>query len=307
MDTLVLTAWLAASVRLSVPILLAALGETISETAGVINLGLEGILLVGAFFAAWAALVTGSATVGLAAGMLAGGALAALFAALVLRGQLDQVVVGTAVVGLALGLTGLLFRSWMGGQAVRVPTLAPWPVPGLADLPVIGPVLFGQNGMVYLAFALVPAVSWWLGRSRPGLELRAVGEAPAAADAAGIPVNRRRFAAVLVGGLLGGLAGAYLSLGQANTFVEGMSAGRGFVAIALVVFGRWRPGGVLLAALFFGATDALQFNLQALGLDLPYQLVLALPYVLTLVVLALAPRSRSGGGPAALGQPYRRS
>jgi simple sugar transport system permease protein len=242
------------------------------------------------------------ATAGFAVGAAAGVATAALFAlfAVVLRS--DQIITGTAVTLATLGLTGTLYRIWYGtsGASLATPTAPPLAVPGLAALPVVGRALFAQPPATYLLYLLVPAVWWFTARTHAGLALRAVGERPDAAAAAGIRPRRVQLAAVLFGGLLGGLSGATLVVAQAGTFAEGMSAGRGFIAIAVVVLGRWHPGGVLVAALVFGAASALQYLFQSMGWALPYQLFLALPYVLTLVVLAGA--TGRAAAPAALGR-----
>ena len=293
-------ALLEASVRTATPLALAALGETVVERAGVINLGLEGIILAGAF----GALVGASAgTVsGVAAGLAAGVITAAVFAAFALGVRADQIIVGTAVTLLATGLIGTLYRTLYGpaGAALGIPTMAPVPIPLLSDLPLIGRALFAQPAFTYAVYLLVPALWWWLYRTQAGLALRAVGESTDAARAAGVSDQRLRLGAVLFGGALGGASGASLVLAQSGTFAEGMSAGRGFIAIAIVVLGRWHPVGVGLAALLFGAASALQFFFQASGWEVPYQVFLLLPYALTLVLLGVR-RGRSAS-PAALGQ-----
>ena len=294
--------FLEATVRTATPLALAALGETVSERAGVINLGLEGSILAGAF----AALVAGGAAgpaagfAGAAAAGLLAAAIVALFAVLL---RADQIITGTAVTLAALGLTGALYQALYGagGAALATPTIGPLRVPGLAELPVVGPALFAQPASTYAVYLLAPALWWWLYRTSGGLALRAVGESPAAAAAAGVDARRVRIAATLFGGALGGVAGGTLVLAQVGTFAEGMSAGRGFIAIAVVVLGRWHPVGAVLAALVFGAASALQFLFQAMGWAVPYQLFLALPYVLTLLLLASA--SRRAAAPAALGRP----
>lgn len=293
-------AFLEASVRTATPLALAALGEMVTERSGVINVGLEGVILAGAF----GALVGASAgTVGgVAAGLAAGVTTAAVFAAFAVGARADQIIVGTAVTLLALGLTGTLYRSVYGaaGAALTIPTVAPLPIPWLSGIPLIGPAFFAQPPFTYAAYLLIPALWWWMYRTHGGLALRAVGEAPAAARAAGIRDQRMRIGAVLFGGLLGGASGASLVLAQSGTFAEGMSAGRGFIAIAIVVLGRWHPAGVGIAALLFGAASALQFFFQATGWRLPYQLFLLLPYALTLILLGV--RRGRAAPPAALGQ-----
>jgi ABC-type uncharacterized transport system permease subunit len=292
-------AFVEATIRTATPLALAALGELVVERAGVINISLEGVILSGAFGALVGATRFGI-TGGFACAILCGAAMAMVFAVFAIQLRSDQIITGTAVTLLSVGLTGTLYRSLYGaaGAALTIPTLGPTAIPGLAALPVIGPGLFDQPIVSYLAYALIPTVWWWMYRTHAGLALRAVGESPDAAEAAGIRVHRVRFAAVVFGGVTGGLAGATLVIAQAGTFAEGMSAGRGFIAIAVVVLGRWHPLGVALAAFVFGAASALQFLLQAIGLTLPYQLFLALPYALTLAALAgVAGRVRA---PAAL-------
>ena len=297
------TAFLEASVRLGVPLALAALGETVTERSGVINIGLEGSLIAGALAAALGALVFG-AGFGVAAGAAGGAAAALVFAAFSLGIGTDQIITGTAVTVGGLGFTGAVYQARFGatGTALTLPTLAPAPIPLLADIPVVGPAFFAQAPTAYIAYALAPLLWYLLFRTEWGLELRAAGEEPAAAQAAGVPVRWTRFAATLFGGTLAGIAGAHLALAHTGTFAEGMSAGKGFIAIAVVVLGRWNPLWVLVAAMFFGAASALQFFLQTLGLDVPYQLFLAFPYLLTLAALA----GWVGGAraPAALALPW---
>lgn len=293
-------ALLEATVRTATPLVLAALGETVVERAGVINIGLEGIILAGAFGALVGA--SAGAAGGVAAGIAAGVVTAAVFATFAVGVRADQIIAGTAVTLLALGVTGTLYRSIYGpsGAALSIPTIAPYPIPGLSALPFVGRALFAQPLFTYLAYALVPGIWWVMYRTHAGLALRAVGEAPEASRAAGVRVNGARVAAILFGGAMGGLAGASLVLAQSGTFAEGMSAGRGFIAIAIVVLGRWHPVGVGIAALLFGGASALQFFFQAMGWSVPYQLFLLLPYALTLALLGV--RRGHAAPPAALGQ-----
>lgn len=293
-----------AMLRLAAPLLLAALGELLVERSGVVNIGIEGMMLCGAFAAFAVAVASGSPTLGVVAGAAAGLAAGAVFAFFAVVRRADQIVVGTAVNLLALGATGLGLRALHPGEVPAAPTIDAWPVPGLSALPGVGAAFFAQSPFVYAGLLATPLVALFLARTRPGLALRAVGETARAADAEGVPVAATRCAAVLAGALLAGVAGAALPLAQSNTFSEGMTAGRGFIALAIVIFGRHRAGGVLAAALFFGLTIALQFRLQARGLEVPYPLALMLPYLLTLVVLAFA--SGSMRPPADLGRPYSR-
>ena len=305
----ILVGLLFTGIRLAVPLLLAALGETLAEKAGVINVGMEGMMLAGALAGFAAAFAGHSPWTGAGAAILAGLALAALFAALTVGLGADQVVVGTAVNILALGLTGVFFRALPQLDGATAAAFAPLSLP-LFSAPQ-GPAalllsaLLTQNALGWLAWALVPLLWLFLYRTRWGLRLRAVGEYPPAADAAGVRVGRVRVGATLAGGALAGLAGAYLSLGYTVGFGENMTAGRGFIALAVVILGRWNPFGVAAAALLFGLASALQFQFQATSTRFPYQFFLALPYLLTLLALLLRSRLRSAP-PAALGEAYRR-
>jgi ABC-type uncharacterized transport system permease subunit len=297
------TAFLEAGIRTATPLAYAALGELVVERAGIINVGLEGVIIGGAF----GALVfagAGGATLGFAGAALAGILIATLFAFFVVTLRTDQIITGTAVSMLGLGLTGTLYRTMYGsaGASLRTPTIAPVSVPGLSGVPLLGPALFDQPVVTYALYVIVPALGWWFYRSTAGLALRAVGEQPEAARGAGISTARVQWAALLFGGAMGGIGGGTLVLAQVGTFAEGMSAGRGFIAIAIVVLGRWTPAGVAGAALVFGAATALQTLVQTTGWAIPYQLPLAFPYVLTLVLLASA-RARAAA-PAALGQRF---
>lgn len=281
------SAFLEATVRTATPLALAALGEVVVERAGIINIGLEGIILSGAFGALVGATHAG-AWAGYAGAIGAGVATALAFALFAVWLRADQIITGTAVTLLAVGLTGTLYRALYGasGAALTIPTTGPVAVPGLSGLPIVGVAFFDQPFVTYVGYGLAALVWWWMSRTHAGLALRAIGERPAAAEAAGVKIARVQVGALAFSGAAGGLAGGCLVLAQAGTFAENMSAGRGFIAIAIVVLGRWQPLGVALASLVFGAASALQFLLQALGLSLPYQLFLALPYVLTLAALA---------------------
>lgn len=294
----VATAFIESAVRTATPLGLAALGEVVVERAGVLNISLEGVILAGAFGSTIGAAHAGIVG-GYAASMLAGVAVAALFALFVVALGADQIITGTAVTLLSIGLTGTAYRAAFGttGSALSIPTSPNVSIPVLSSIPLVGAGFFDQPIVAYATYTLVPIVWWWMYRTHDGLALRAVGESIAAAEAAGRNPRRIRLVAIVFGGMTGGLAGGVLVLAQAGTFAEGMSAGRGFIAIAIVVLGRWHPLGVALAALLFGCASALQYLLQALGLALPYQLFLALPYVLTLAGLAgVAGRVRAPTG-----------
>jgi general nucleoside transport system permease protein len=301
MDTTLLTGILQSTVAMAVPLLLAAQGELLAERGGIINVGLEGMMLLGAFAAMAVTYFTGMPVLGVLAAWAAGLGLAALFAYVVIGNAANQVVTGIAVNLLALGLSGVAYRALFGvtGAALTVAGVEAIPLPILSSLPIVGPALLTQSWLGYLAFALVPVLAFFLYRTMAGLQLRMVGENPQAAAAQGVNVRLTRTLAVLGCGLLAATGGAYLAIAYAHTFVEGMSAGRGFIALAIVIFGRWSALGILAAALLFGFATALQFHVQALGWPIPYQFLLMLPYVLTLLVLAgYAGASRA---PAALG------
>jgi ABC-type uncharacterized transport system permease subunit len=288
---------LEAAVRTATPLLLAAVGESVTERSGVLNIGLEGCIIAGAY----AAFVAGSINpaAGYAAAVAAGVAVGVLLVAFSVWRRLDQVIVGTALTMLALGITGTLFRA-RGGLVAQVGATEPaLTIPLLSSIPVIGRAIFAQPLTTYLAFALAPAVWWWLHRTHAGLALRAVGDSHEAAESAGVRVGAIQAGAVLFGAAMGGLAGGTLVLAQAGSFAEGMSAGRGFIAIAIVALGRWRMGGVAAASLVFGLAMALQYVVQALGWNLRYELVLMIPYILTLAALGAFGR---GVAPAMLGR-----
>lgn len=295
-----LAPFLEATVRTATPLAFAAIGELVAERAGVINIGLEGAIIAGAF----GGLVTAGAAgagVGFLGAIAAGMMVAAIFAFFVVTLKSDHIITGTAISMLGVGATGTLYRILYGttGAALDTPTLAPMPIPVLHAIPIIGEAFFAQPPVTYLLYVLVPMLAWWFTRTGAGLALRAVGERPEAAVAAGISPVRVRWAALLFCGAMGGLSGGTLVLAQVGTFNEGISAGRGFIAIAIVVLGRWSAFGVAGAALLFGAASALQYLAQSMGWPIPYQFSLALPYVLTLIALAGA-RGRSAA-PAALG------
>src|SRR5262245_220405 len=298
---------LAAALRIATPLLLAALGGILSERAGVFAVGLEGMMLTGAFAGVIATHGFGNAGVGLLASALGGAALAAVVAVATVRFCADQMVTGLAVNILALGLTSFLLRGLFGrGEAptIRVTPLPPVLIPGLGDVPILGPLLFRQPALTYVALALVVVIAVLLWRTRAGLTLRAVGENPMAAFAGGTDPARIRALAVIAGGALGGIGGAVLSLQQVGTFTDGMTNGRGYLALAAIIVGRWSPAGALVTCLLFGTTDALQLRVQGLRLPVSSYVIQMLPYVVSLAVLAGL--GRGARLPAAIGTPFVR-
>lgn len=288
------------------PLVLAAMGELLIERSGILNIGIEGMMLVGAAVGFIVAVRTGNLAAGIAAAMVAGGAMALVLAyySVDLRGS--QVTVGLGLFVLGIGLSSLLYRVMFGVRLTppRVATLPALAIPGLADVPLVGTILFKQNVMVYAALLLVPAVHVFLFKTPLGLRLRAAGENPRAVDTLGIDVFRLRRVAAVAGGLLIGAAGAYLPLALTGTFNDNMTAGRGWLALMLVIFGRWRPAWVLLGALLFACVESLQFKLALVTRLVPPQFLLMLPYLFAMVVLVWI--YRGAKAPAALAVPYDR-
>jgi len=288
----------------STPLLIAAAGELVVERAGVLNLGVEGMMIMGAacgFAGAW---FTGSTLIGAFCGIAAGAALSAVFAGLTLGLAVNQVATGLALTILGIGISGLIGAGFVGERITPSPNLY---VPYLSELPFVGRILFAQNAFVYLSIALIIAIWRFLYVTRAGLVLRAVGDNHASAHALGYPVLRIRFLAVLFGGACAGLAGAYLSLAYTPFFIAGMTAGRGWIALALVVFASWLPGRLVVGAYLFGAVTILQLHAQGAGLGIPSQLMTALPYLATVLVLVVISRARVSAGsaaPASLGQVF---
>jgi simple sugar transport system permease protein len=282
------------------PLMLAAAGELVAERSGVLNLGLEGMMIMGAacgFAAAW---TTGSIIAGAFAGILAGVLMAALFAVLALGLAVNQVAAGLALTIFGAGLSGLIGAGFVGKSIATAPHLD---LPLLTSLPFVGRIMFGLDGFVYASLLLMATIWWFLHRTRSGLILRAAGDNPASAHALGHPVLRIRALAVLFGGACAGLGGAYLPLAYTPFFTPGMTAGRGWIALALVVFASWRPGRLVAGAWLFGAVSILQLHAQALGQPVPPQFMSALPYLATVIVLiAISRRGRTGAAaPASLG------
>jgi len=284
----------------STPLLIAATGELVTERSGVLNLGVEGMMIVGAacgFAGAW---LTGSIFIGALFGIVAGTMMSLIFALMALGLAVNQVATGLALTILGVGLSGLIGAGFVGERITPAVHLS---IPGLTDIPLVGRVLFGEDGFVYFSIALVIGVWWFLYRTRAGLILRACGDNHVSAHALGYPVLRIRTLAVMFGGACAGLAGAYLPLAYTPFFIPGMTAGRGWIALALVVFSSWRPGRLVVGAYLFGAVTILQLHAQGWGVGIPSQFMSALPYLATVIVLVLLSRARTGGStaPAALG------
>ena len=284
----------------STPLLIAATGELVTERSGVLNLGVEGMMIVGAACGFGGAWLTGSIFIGALFGIIAGTLMSLIFALMALGLAVNQVATGLALTILGIGLSGLIGAGFVGE---RITPAAHLYIPGLSDIPVIGRVLFGEDAFVYFSIALIIGAWWFLYRTRAGLILRACGDNHVSAHALGYPVLRIRTFAVMFGGACAGLAGAYLPLAYTPFFIPGMTAGRGWIALALVVFASWRPGRLVVGAYLFGAVTILQLHAQGWGVGIPSQFMSALPYLATVIVLVLLSRARTGGStaPAALG------
>ena len=296
----------AATLNAGTVLAIAALGLLINEKAGIVNLGAEGMMLCAAIAGFATVVNTGSDIMGFAAGALAGMVMAAIFGGLVIWLNTNQYATGLALTLFGTGLSGYLGLDYVGQQATVV--FSKLAVPGLSEIPVLGPVLFRQDLLVYCSYILVAAVAFYLYRTRAGLFMRALGENPAAVDAVGVNVFGLRYLYVIMGGALAGLGGAYLSLAYAPCWLENMTAGRGWIAVALVIFALWDPWRALLGSYLFGGIDALGFHLQVIGLPVYVFILNMLPYIFTIVVLILV-LARKGGrlaAPQALGQPYDR-
>jgi general nucleoside transport system permease protein len=284
----------------STPLLLAATGELLAERAGVLNLGVEGMMIMGAACGFAGAHLTGSTFIGALCGIVAGVALSLVFAMMALGLAVNQVATGLALTILGIGLSGLIGAGFVGERITPAPHLN---IPGLTSLPFVGRILFGEDSFVYFSIALVVAVWLFLYRSRAGLILRATGDNHISAHALGYPVLKIRMQAVMFGGACAGLGGAYLPLAYTPFFIPGMTAGRGWIALALVVFSSWHPARLVIGAYLFGAVSILQLHAQGAGVGIPSQLMSSLPYLATVIVLVLISRARTGGStaPAALG------
>ncbi len=294
---------LATGIRLATPFLLAALGEMFVQRSGVYNLGVEGIMMMGAFAGFYATLQMGTPLLGIVVSLIIGALMGLLMALVSVTFKAEQGISGIGLYMFGWGLSGLLFRLYVGG-VTSIEGLKPITIPLLSNIPFIGPIFFNHNGLVYTAFLLVPLTGFILYKTSWGLNVRSVGNKPEAADTLGVSVVRIRYECLIVGGMLAALAGAFLTIGQANMYADNITAGRGFIAIALVYFGRWSPWGILLGSLLFSMADSFQSMVQVLGIDFPYELAVILPYLITIIALAIS--YGRVWAPAALGKPFQR-
>jgi ABC-type uncharacterized transport system permease subunit len=303
-----LTGLAAGAIRMATPILYAALGELITERAGILNLGVEGTVLMGALCGFLFAAKSGSLWLGLLAALVTGGVMGLVLAVLAASLKVNQSIAGLSINILALGLSQYMYRVFFPETSTGVlPHVVPFArvrIPYLADIPVVGEALFNQQLVTYLAFGLVAILYFFLYRTRRGLELRALGNNPRAVDVKGISILRYQYLSVIFGGMMAGVGGAFLTLAATGMFVPGMSSGRGWIALSIVIFGNWSPVSIMLGSFLFGFLDSLQLQIQGLGIQFPYQLLLAAPYVITVLALLLR-RSRSAE-PSHLGKPYFR-
>ncbi len=294
---------LTSAVRLATPYLYASIGEAFAQTSGVFNLGVDGIMLVGAFIGFYVALNTGNLWLALLAAALAGLLMGLLMSFISVTLKAEQGISGIGLYMFGLGLSSLLFKKLVG-TVQTIPGFSAVRVPGLGNIPVIGDIIFNQSLLVYGAFLLVPLAWWVLDKTTLGLKIKSVGQNPAAADTLGVSVNRIRYFSVCLGAVMAGIAGASLSLSLVNLFQENLTAGQGFIAVALVYFGGWRPLGILGGALLFSSINSLQLWMQVLNVNIPSDILLMMPYILTIAALAFA--SNKARQPAALNHPFER-
>lgn len=300
-----------AVVRMTTPLLLAALGSILAERSGVVTFSMEAMMLLGSVGAIIGSGLTGSAWLGLCVAMLFGALVGLIYAVWAVSIGANQIVTSVALNLGALGLSSILYvmtfapaKGEVIEKVVQVPSLPVWKIPLLGDIPIIGTVFFNQVPLVYFGYLLIPIIWFVLYKTTWGLKVRAVGEHPHAADTVGISVIGVRYISVVISGIMSGLAGAFLSIGMLNTFQEGMSAGRGFIAYTAIVFGKWEPLGVALGTVLFGAADALQLRLQAMNLAIPYQFMVAFPYLVTFITLVVF--VGKAVWPASYGAPFQR-
>jgi len=303
LNSAIIISILATGIRLTTPYLLAALGEMFTQRSGVYNLGVEGIMMMGAFAGFFATLHLGSPLLGIVASLAVGAVMGLLMAVVSVTFKAEQGISGIGLYMFGWGLSGLLYRLYVGG-ITSINGLKAVKIPLLGNIPFLGPIFFNQNLLVYTALVLVPLSGFILYKTSWGLNVRAVGNKPEAADTLGVSVVRTRYQCLIVGSMLAGLAGAFLTIGQANMYADNITAGRGFIAIALVYFGRWNPWGILLGSLLFSMADSFQSMVQVLGINFPYELAVILPYVVTIIALAIS--FGRVWAPEALGKPFQR-
>jgi len=302
-STTVIIGILASGIRLATPYLYAAIGETFGQRSGVLNLGVEGQMLLGAFAAFYVALTTGNLWLGILAAIIVGAVMGLAMAFVTINLHAQQGISGIGFYLFGLGMSDLLFQKLLG-TVETVSGFAPITIPVLSDLPGVGEIFFSQNILVYIAFALVPLGWFVLNKTTLGLQIRAVGENPEAADSLGVSVSRVRYFTIILGGILSGVAGASLSIALLNVFQQNLTSGLGFIAVALVYFGGWRPWGVLLGALLFSMVNSLQLWVQVRDIPIPSDIAVMMPYVLT--ILALVVTVQRVRGPSALTKPFER-
>ncbi len=303
----IMISMLAATVRIATPLILAALGELITERAGILNLGVEGAMLMSALVGFIATFATKSIWVGLMAAMLTGALMNLLMVFMAATLKVEQVVTGLAMNFLAAGLSLYGYKAYFAGSGNKLPTIPIFSVlkiPYLCDLPYVGEILFSQKLLTYIALIMVPVVWYFLYRTKYGLEIRCLGENPKVIDTKGLSVTKRQYAAVVMGGLLIGLGGAFVTVGSTVRFIPEITGGRGWLALVIVIAGNWKPMGILIAALMFAALEAFQLQVQGVGVHIPYQFLLALPYVAAIVLMAVK-KGRSEA-PKRLAMPYFR-
>lgn len=306
MDMTFITELLLSTIRMATPLLLCALGEMFGQKAGMLNIGLDGIMTFGAFFSFLVTYFSGNMLLGVLSGAAAGIVINLIYGFCTITLNSQQIVNGMGINLLAPAVATFVYKATFGISAslAQVPVIPTIPIPVLSKIPVIGPVLFNHNPIAYLTFLLVPLCSIFFSRTKPGLNLRGIGEYPRAMESIGVNVIRVKYLACIVSGLLAGLGGTYLSLCYIGSYSEGMVAGRGFIALSAVIFGRWTPVGIMLATLLFGFADAIQLRIQVHYSAIPFQLLAMLPYLLTLFALIFS--NKKNAGPNAVGKPYFR-
>ena len=289
-------------VRLSTPLLIAAMGELVAERSGVMNMGVEGMMLMGALVGYMVSLATDSLWIGILFAILSGGLMALILAFMTITLKVDQTVTGLSLNLLSSGLTLFSFRAFYDIDNTVNKLFPSFDIPFLSDIPFLGDIFFSQKPLTYFAFLCIPVIAFFLNRTKPGLQIRSTGENPSAVDTRGLSVNKLRYLAVVFGGMMAGLAGSFFTNGISSRFVPEITAGRGWLAIIIVIAGNWQPTRMLIATLIFALLDAFQFTLQGIGTDIPFQLLLAMPYVIALLAL-MSSRVRSRM-PGVLGVPY---